>query len=68
MLEVFLAVFGIFFSLYLIYLIFAVVGDMAKARGHSPWLWWFISLVWSPFGSMFVLWLFFDVQDEEPTR
>jgi uncharacterized RDD family membrane protein YckC len=49
-------------SLYLIYFVFAKVGDMAKARGHSPWPWWFISLAWSPFGSMFVLWLFFRVQ------
>ena len=53
------------FLLYVIYLIFAVEGEMARARGHSPWPWWFISLAWSPFGSMFVLWMFFDVQVED---
>ncbi|CUK19852.1 hypothetical protein RUE5091_04437 [Ruegeria denitrificans] len=47
-----------------IWLIFSVVGDMARARGHSPWPWWIISLCWSPFGSMLVLWIFFDVVDE----
>ncbi len=31
-------------------LVFSIVGDMAKARGHSPWPWWIISLCWSPFG------------------
>ena len=40
--------------------ILKIVGDMAVARGHSPWAWWFVSLAWSPFGSMFVLWLFFQ--------
>ncbi len=47
------------------WLIFAVVGDMAKDRGHSPWPWWIISFFWSPFGSMFVLWLFFDVVETD---
>ena len=49
----------------LFWLIFAVVADMAKNRGHSPWPWWIKSVFWSPFGSMIVLWLFFDVVDDE---
>ncbi len=49
----------------LFWLIFWTVGEMARARGHSPWPWWIISLCWSPFGSMVVLWLFFDVVDDE---
>lgn len=56
------AVLALCLTLYLIYFIFAKVGNMASARGHSPWPWWFISLAWSPFGSMLVLWLFFPVQ------
>ena len=56
---------ALIFSLYLIYFVFAVVSNMARARGHSPWPWWFISLAWSPFGAMVVLWMFFDIQDRE---
>ena len=44
----------------IIYLsLFVVVGDMAKARGHNPWPWWLLSLVWSVVGSIAILWLFF---------
>ncbi|MCV6823583.1 MULTISPECIES: hypothetical protein [Halocynthiibacter] len=45
-----------------VYLLFAIIGDMAKARGHSPWAWWTMSLLWSPIGSIFVLWLFFPIE------
>ena len=41
------------------------VGDMAEARGHSPWPWWILFFVWSPFGSMIILWMFFDVLEGE---
>ncbi|NOD88372.1 MULTISPECIES: hypothetical protein [unclassified Ruegeria] len=46
-------------------LIFWAVGEMAKDRGHSPWPWWIVSVFWSPFGSMVVLWLFFDILDDK---
>ncbi len=49
----------------LIFLIFSIVGDMAVARGHSPWPWWLLSLAWSPFATMIIMWLFFSVQDED---
>ena len=52
-------------ALFVTYLTFSLVGDMATARGHSPWPWWAISLLLSPFGSMLLLWVFFDVEDEE---
>ncbi len=51
--------------LVIVWQVFALVGDMARERGHSPWPWWLISFFWSPFGSMFVLWLFFQKLDEE---
>lgn len=46
------------------WLLFSHIGDMARRREHNPWGWWFLSVVWSPFGSIFVLWAFFDIKDE----
>ncbi|MGR3815188.1 MAG: hypothetical protein ACU0AU_13915 [Cognatishimia activa] len=46
------------------WLLFSHIGDMARRRGHSPWPWWFLSVVWSPFGSIFVLWFFFPIEYE----
>ncbi|MBY4893828.1 hypothetical protein KUL25_13740 [Rhodobacteraceae bacterium N5(2021)] len=43
--------------------LFALIGGMASDRGHSPWPWWFLSIFWSPFGTIFVLWLFFRKVD-----
>ena len=45
----------------IIWQVFALVWQMAEDRGHNPWGWMFISLCWSPFGSMFVMWLFFPI-------
>ncbi|WP_155774108.1 hypothetical protein [Rhodovulum sp. MB263] len=48
---------------------FALVGDMAKDRGHSPWPWWILAVMWSPFGSVIILWAFFDlVEDNDEER
>jgi len=41
--------------------VFAIVGEMAEDRRHNPWPWWLLSLAWSPFAVMFILWLFFPV-------
>lgn len=60
-----LALFAFGLAAYLVWAVFAIVWDMVEDRGHNPWAWLFISLAWSPFGSMFVLWLFFPTQDEE---
>jgi hypothetical protein len=38
---------------------FATIGSMARDRGQSPWTWWMLSLFWSPFGSIAVMWFFF---------
>ena len=47
-------------AIWLPYVLFALVGDMARVRGHNPWPWWLLSLSWSPFGSIVVMWLFFN--------
>lgn len=57
-----LAVFGL--KIAIVLLLLGKVRDMAKARGHSPWPWWILFFVWSPFGSMIILWVFFDVKEE----
>ncbi len=49
----------------ILYQLFALVGDMATDRGHDPWVWWIISLVWSPVGSIIVMWVFFPIEDDE---
>lgn len=46
--------------IWLIFALFQIVGDMAVKRGHNPWPWWLLSLSWSPFGSIIVMWLFFE--------
>lgn len=65
--EVFGSLFGFAamgLVVFLIYQLFALVGDMARARGHDPWAWWLISICWSPFGSIIVMWLFFPRIEE----
>lgn len=68
MFEAFVPLLFVVFALLILWLVFSTVGDMAEARGHSPWPWWIISVCWSPFGSMIVMWLFFPVLDEEETE
>jgi hypothetical protein len=46
-------------AIWLMYALFALVGDMARDRGHNPWPWWLLSLSWSPIGPIVVMWLFF---------
>jgi len=58
-----LVAFGLVIAVFL--LLLQTVGDMAKSRGHSPWPWWILFFVWSPFGSIIILWLFFDVLEED---
>ncbi|MCG7494773.1 hypothetical protein MHM86_14555 [Thalassobius sp. Cn5-15] len=56
------------FFFYLIYLLFAHIGAMARRRGHNPWPWWVISVLWSPFGSIAILWLFFAIKSNDGWR
>ena len=48
-------------GLWVIWVLLAEVGVMARARGRSPWAWCLLSIALSPFGSMFVLWAFFPL-------
>jgi hypothetical protein len=48
--------------IWLIVWLFKTVGEMARRRGHNPWPWWLLSLAWSPFAVMLILWVFFDVE------
>lgn len=52
-------------GLVIVYQLFALVGDMAEDRGQSPWLWWLLAVFISPFGSMIILWVFFDLLDDD---
>jgi len=58
-----LAAFGLLIAIF--FWLLRKVGNMAKARGHNPWPWWILSIVWSLFGSIIILWLFFKVKEEE---
>ncbi|GEM_PF-6752880 len=51
--------------LVVLWLLFATVWRMAEKRGHNPWGWLFISLCWSPVGSIIVMWVFFPILDVE---
>ncbi|WP_204114172.1 hypothetical protein [Shimia biformata] len=42
----------------LIWQLFMIVADMAEERGRDPTGWVLLALFWSPFGAMFLLWLF----------
>lgn len=64
MVEIIAAFAGILLALWLFYWIFATVWQMAEARGRNPWFWFLVSLCWSPFGSMFVLWAFYEVRSD----
>ncbi len=61
MIDGLLSLAAIALALYVTWLIFAIVWQMAEDRGHNPWAWIIVSLCWSPFGSMFVLWMFFPL-------
>ncbi|WP_073032225.1 hypothetical protein [Roseovarius pacificus] len=48
--------------IWLVYQLFVIVGEMSLRRGHNPWPWWLLSLAWSPFAVMFILWVFFPAE------
>lgn len=68
MIEVIGALIGIGLMGVLVWAIFSLIGEMARDRGHNPWAWWFLALAWSPFGSIFVMWLFFPIKDGEASE
>ncbi|MGB0158585.1 hypothetical protein [Thalassovita mediterranea] len=68
MLDTIVAFLFILIFFYAVYALFAHIGDMARRRGHSPWPWWIISVLWSPFGSIAILWLFFEIKPSDGWR
>jgi uncharacterized BrkB/YihY/UPF0761 family membrane protein len=50
---------------YFIYQLFALVGDMTDRRGSNPWTWWLIALFWSPITSIVILWIFYDIVEDD---
>jgi len=64
MIEGFVGLFCIGLMFVLVWNVFALVADMAAARGQSGFAWIVVSLIWSPFGSMAVLWLFVPLCNE----
>lgn len=56
-----LVIFGV--VLWLIWCLFALVGDMAENRGQDRLLWQVVALVINPFGAIIILWLFCSVKE-----
>ncbi len=59
MTELIVSVIFLVILVWLVVSLFEIVGRMATARGHNPWFWWLLSLVWSPLATIVLLWLFF---------
>jgi len=50
-------------GLWLIWQLFALVGDMAERRGQDRLLWQVVALFINPFAAMLLLWLFCDLKE-----
>jgi hypothetical protein len=64
--EVFGSIIGlasIAFSVWIIWHIFALVGDMAERRGQDRLLWQIAALFINPISAMLLLWLFVDIRE-----
>ncbi|WP_299984688.1 hypothetical protein [uncultured Ruegeria sp.] len=51
------------FMLWVIWQLFALVGDMAERRGQDRLLWQVAALFINPFGAIVLLWLFVSVRE-----
>jgi len=66
MTEIFVAILAIIFMigmLWIIWQLFAAVGDMAERRGQDRRLWQIAALFINPVGAMLLLWLFCDLKE-----
>lgn len=66
MTEIFVAILAIILMigmLWIIWQLFAAVGDMAERRGQDRRLWQIAALFINPVGAMLLLWLFCDLKD-----
>jgi hypothetical protein len=56
---------GLAFAVYVVVVLFELVGDMAGERGHPAGPWYIVALCTSPFTAILLLWLFYDVEDAD---
>ena len=63
MIETALALLLLFGGLWLIWQLFALVGDMAERRGQDRLLWQVAALFINPIAAMLLLWLFCDLKE-----
>ncbi|MEM6539495.1 MAG: hypothetical protein AAF668_17430 [Pseudomonadota bacterium] len=61
--EIIFALLFLAFVLWLIWQLFALVGDMAERRGQDRLLWQVAALFINPFGAIILLWLFVSVRE-----
>ncbi|WP_170787750.1 hypothetical protein [Ruegeria lacuscaerulensis] len=61
--EAILALLFCVFFLWVIWELFALVGDMAERRGQDRLLWQVTAIFINPFGAIILLWLFVSVQE-----
>ena len=59
-----MAILILLLTCWVIWKLFALVGDMAERRGQDRLLWQVTALFINPFGAMGLLWLFLSVQDD----
>ncbi len=62
--ETVIALLFLLFVCWLIWQLFALVGDMAERRGQDRLLWQVAALFVNPLGAIALLWLFVSVQDD----
>ncbi|WP_300546556.1 hypothetical protein [Roseovarius sp.] len=63
MLETAAALLFLIGGLWLVWQLFALVGDMAERRGQDRLLWQVVALFINPISAMILLWIFCSVED-----
>ncbi|WP_294613090.1 hypothetical protein [uncultured Roseovarius sp.] len=63
MLETAAALLFLIGGLWLVWQLFALVGDMAERRGQDRLLWQVVALFINPISAMILLWMFCSVED-----
>ena len=66
--EVVLPLLLIAFSIWIVWTLFVVVGDMAEIRGQDRFLWQVTALFINPIAAMLLLWLFCRVKEPDSHR
>lgn len=63
MIEAVIAIIFIAGMIWLIWQLFALVGDMAERRGQDRFLWQVTAFFINPIGAMLLLWIFCDLKE-----